>query len=319
VTWTRRLVGRTLAPAPEPTFLSVDGTLPPSPKVALWVHWEPSGHVSRADLGMLRHLRHLNYAVVAVMNRDDGGDPTVTQALAGVADVILQRPNVGYDFAGFRDGLLWVRTQLAVGAELLLLNNSTYGPFGSLAPLLAEADRARGDVWALTGSLEVEPHVQSYLLVVHPKAVAAPGFWAHWSQVKPPREKMRVVYECEIPLGVKLHNQGLRVRAVRSYHDLARRALRSQSIIGAYADSPEYDTVLRALRRGKPLNPTHHLWRWMLDSGVPLVKKDLLRINPPRLPDVADWADLVEGDSDVRAAVAADLQTYPGPEASSSK
>lgn len=301
-----------------PVLLSEVGSLPETTKVALWVHWERTGAVSDADLLLLQHLNALGYSVVAVGNRDDGEDDAFTRRLAEVADVVLQRRNLGYDFAGFRDGLLWLRGRLAPGTTLLMVNNSMYGPFGSLEPLLQEANPQQGDVWALTGSLEIEPHVQSYFMVLHPRALMNEGFWSHWAGVRPPKEKMRVVHECEVPLALKLHNQGLRVRALRPHHDLARRALERLVLIEDHRDDPAYTKVVRALRRGAPLNPTHHLWRWVLDSGVPLVKKDLLRVNPPGLPDVADWMTLVGGDERVRAAVGADLAGLHGGGAASS-
>lgn len=310
MTWTSRLLRSGRQRAVEPHFLAQAGSLPPTDKVALWVHWEPTGRVSEADLLLLQHVRQLGFAVVAVGNRDDEGDAALEQDLAAVAEVVLQRRNIGYDFAGFRDGLHWLQSRLRPGSTLLMLNNSMYGPFGNLVPLLKKADAERGDVWAVTGSLEVRPHLQSYFMVVHPAALSTPGFWAHWAGVKPPKDKMQVVYECEVPLALKLHNQGLRARALLPYHELARQALRGLDLVEDYSADAAYTNVIRALRKGVPLNPTHHLWRWMLTSGVPLVKKDLLRTNPPGLPDVDGWRDCVFGDRTLLDAVSLDVAAY---------
>jgi Rhamnan synthesis protein F len=308
--WTPRLRRRASGTVRAPELLDVRGTVPPASPVALYVHWDPSGEVSAPDLAQLRHLRALGRAVVVVGNRDDGGSGAFADSLDGVADVVLQRHNVGYDFAGFRDGLLWLRPALAPDRSLLVMNNSTYGPFGSLAPLLAAATADRGDVWAVTGSLEVEPHVQTYLMLFHPRALASEGFWLHWAGVRPPREKMRVVYQCEVPLAVRLHNQGLRVRALRPYHDLARHALGRLELLGEHVADPAYVRVVSALRRGAPLNPTHHLWRWLVDSGVPLAKKDMLRLNPPGLPDVESWESVVDEADGLRELVADDVARH---------
>ncbi len=58
-----------------------------------------------------------------------------------------------------------------------------------------------------------------------------------------------------------------------------------------------------AWRSRVALNPTSDLWRQLLLSGFPFIKRELLRDNPTRVEDVADWAEVV------RDVLAAD----PGP------
>jgi hypothetical protein len=41
------------------------------------------------------------------------------------------------------------------------------------------------------------------------------------------------------------------------------------------------------------LNPTADLWRQLLQSGFPFIKRELLRDNPGRVEDVGDWVDVV--------------------------
>ena len=117
---------------------------------------------------------------------------------------------------------------------------------------------------------------------------------------------MDVVRSCELPLGARLRRAGLRTAALVPYEDLAARAHADLGRLGPDVGSAEYARVVRALERGEPLNPTHHLWRWLGSAGLPLVKKDLLRVNPPGLPDVARWRDHLP-ESDVSEPVAADL------------
>lgn len=305
MTWRFR---RRAAPVPAPRVapFSATGELPDVARVALWVHWEPDGQVSGADLALLQHVRELGFAVVAVGNRDDGGSERFAASLARSADVVVQRPNVGYDFAAFRDGLLWLRSRLGSDSTLLMLNNSCYGPFGSLEPLLGRADPGRADVWTATSSQELQPHLQSFLTLVHPAALAHEGFWRHWQQMDPPVDKMDVVRTCEIPLAGALRALGLRAEAVVPYEALAARALADLGRLGTDARHPSYTRVASRLHGGVPLNPSHHLWRWLPDAGVPLVKKDLLRVNPPGLPDVPHWQEHLPS-ADVTPLVAADL------------
>jgi hypothetical protein len=44
----------------------------------------------------------------------------------------------------------------------------------------------------------------------------------------------------------------------------------------------------------QPVNPTHHLWRALIEqAGFPYIKTDLVRRNPARLPGVEGWAEVV--------------------------
>jgi hypothetical protein len=43
------------------------------------------------------------------------------------------------------------------------------------------------------------------------------------------------------------------------------------------------------LSKGRPLNPTADLWRYLLQSGFPFIKKELLRDNPTRVADISEW------------------------------
>jgi hypothetical protein len=41
------------------------------------------------------------------------------------------------------------------------------------------------------------------------------------------------------------------------------------------------------------LNPTSDLWRQLLISGFPFIKRELLRSNPTKVEDVGDWVETV--------------------------
>lgn len=274
-----------------PRFLHVSGPLPSRERVVLWAHWDATGRFSAADQYQLAALRDAGYGVVVVTNRDHGADARLPATLAGVADVVLQRRNVGYDFGAWRSGLAWLRRRRRPSSSVLLMNNSMYGPFGSLTPLLQAADAGGADVWSATSSAEVVTHLQSWFLLFHPDALAVDALWRHWRALTPPVEKLDVVLTCEVPLAARLEAMGLRARAVVPYDDLARTAQRDLQRLGSDVDDPAYRFVSDALSEGRPLNPTHHLWRWLLPSDVPFVKKDLLRANPPGLPDVRRWRE----------------------------
>jgi hypothetical protein len=48
-----------------------------------------------------------------------------------------------------------------------------------------------------------------------------------------------------------------------------------------------------AVARRVAMNPTSDLWRQLLMSGFPFLKRELLRENPTEVQDVGDWLDMV--------------------------
>jgi lipopolysaccharide biosynthesis protein len=266
--------------------------------------------VGGPDLVLLRHLRDLGFAVVAVGNRDDGQSSVFSRALAGVADIILQRPNHGYDFGAFRIGLLWLRERLSRNSQVLLINNSTYGPFGSLAPILRAADPVLGDAWGLTSSEHICHHIQSYFWLFHPAALRSSRFWELWESLIPVDDHWQTVVRNELPLAPSLLARGVRVRAVIPFRELANLVLNDIGRIGIYVDDPVYASIIANLKERLVCdNPTVQLWRWLLPAGSPLVKKELIRQKRIKMPDVPTWRSILP-QCHLADLIADDLRSY---------
>jgi hypothetical protein len=58
-----------------------------------------------------------------------------------------------------------------------------------------------------------------------------------------------------------------------------------------------------------PLNPTSDLWRQLLLARFPFIKRELLRDNPTRVPDVVEWRTVAANSSEMSLApIELDLQ-----------
>jgi hypothetical protein len=125
--------------------------------------------------------------------------------------------------------------------------------------------------------------------------------------------KSFVVQAYEVGITQAMIKGGLRCAAIWEYESLVRLAntdeleklaLAQESEIGK-ADPIQLTRKLHILRirdgvaRRIALNPTSDLWRQLLLSGFPFIKRELLRDNPTRVEDVSDWKEVVR---DVLAA-----------------
>ena len=70
--------------------------------------------------------------------------------LEGLADEVLVRENRGFDVGAFRDALVHVGEDLAGFDEVLLTNDTWFGPVGSFDGVFARMDAREVDFWGLT-------------------------------------------------------------------------------------------------------------------------------------------------------------------------
>lgn len=116
--------------------------------------------------------------------------------LSGICDVVLERPNKGFDFAAWRDVILAER--LAEWDEVLLTNSSVVGPLFDLAPLFEEMQARPCDFWGLTHSVNVKPHIQSYFVCFRKRLINSPVWQEFWRSVDENLSKRQVIRRYEV-------------------------------------------------------------------------------------------------------------------------
>lgn len=267
-------------------------------KVAVFVHHDRAGHVHDVVLRYLEALRQAGYVVVFVSNAPRLSAAAVCCLLPRVA-LVLHRHNVGYDFAAYKDGLA-VLEPLTRFEEVVLANDSVYGPLFDLGPLLARCD-PRADIWGITDSRDRHYHLQSYFLLFRRPALADPGFAAFWRSVRPVQSRLWVIRHYEIGLTRAMQRAGLRCAALFPYEAVgaafaaSARAELARPPDATAAPRRQYlaDT-LEALARGDRLNAMHRFWDTLVTAmHCPFIKRELLLYNPLRVPHVDRWPDVV--------------------------
>jgi hypothetical protein len=254
--------------------------------LALYMHWSPTGGVSDMVLGQLAAWRACGFDVVFVTN---AAPPPQDWDKAGQDTVLrVARDNVGRDFGAWRDALAIVLRDRPLPHELLLANDSVLGPLMPMAPVIAALRAGGGGLFGLTENRGGGPHLQSYALLARGGATVK-DVAAHLATCQPSRSKWRLVQKGEIGLTRHMLARGHRVAALFGYDritgSLGPDDLRS---LGPRFAEPH------ALDR-YPLNPTHHLWRVLIERfGFPFLKTELVRRNPGRLPGVDAWPELVD-------------------------
>ena len=274
------------------------------PRVVLFLHWDRGGRVREALFDYIAQLAASGRSVVFVTNAG-ALDPGAEARLLALCAGILVRRNIGYDFGGWRDAIETLDLPQSGTEEIIIANDSIFGPVRPIDSMLLRLDYDEADVWGLTESWQRRYHLQSYFVAFGPRAIRSPAFRRFWSGVIPAPSKPYVIGKYEVGLTQAMIRAGLRVAALWPYEALTRQITRDQLAPyldiepGGRADPHDLTRWLHILRlrdaiaRRRPLNPTSDLWRHLLLSGYPFIKRELLRDNPTKVEDIGDWADLL--------------------------
>lgn len=142
---------------------------------------------------MLRELKTCARRLVVVCNERE-----IVKGLADLtsyADQIFYRDNIGFDAGGFKDVLCrflgW--DEVETYEELILVNDSIYGPFCSMKEIFGQMDKKDVDFWGLARAeygacknnygKDVPEHIQSYFLVVRKRMLHSSQFREYWEDM----------------------------------------------------------------------------------------------------------------------------------------
>lgn len=226
------------------------------------------------------------------------------RGLKGLCAEVVTRKNRGYDFLSYRVGLSKIDGDVC--DEVILCNDSVYGPLRPLGTLFASMDRVDCDFWGLTDSRDFGYHLQSYFLVFRRRALSAPAFERFWRGVRALGDKRRVIRGYEIPMTRILAAAGLEPAAFvdlrKGGAGMWRRAWRNRSLRNPVTLKVAAKQLIR--NRAPAFNVTHLFWDEIVrHHGMPFLKVELLRDNPLCIPNVSNWPSLIESVGDYPAAL----------------
>lgn len=221
--------------------------------------------------------------------------------------VVAHRSNVGLDFASWHAALELCRAHSIAFDELLVTNDSCYGPIGPLDAVVRRMEDTNADVVSLTDASFGRYHLQSNFLLFRRSAVAGGEPVEFFTGYRFPALKEEVVRQGEIGLTRHLLGRGFTVDAalrssemcqvfVATFEERMAKAMGEGRTASIAARVPEYVPprckwlidVFEAIEAGAPINPTHSLWDILIDRGYPFVKRDLLARNPTEVGNLSD-------------------------------
>lgn len=254
----------------------------------IYAHWDVHGFVDPYVIHALRQYRPAVERIVFVSTNYR----LRNRELEVVADDILVRDNVGFDFLSWREGLDLVGVDAF--DEVIFTNSSVYGPVWPVERVFASPITGNGGLWGMTISRQHTVHLQSYFLAMSRALLTSTVGQELWEDVRPLHDKTLVIELYELAWMERCLAAGIAVDAFFDDRQAAGPSVGEQ-LANVVRWPPRFTQTRRyrhAVRRA-PSNPTHLHWKRMLESGVPFVKADLFSLNPYglRLSRVYDWLE----------------------------
>jgi hypothetical protein len=216
-------------------------------RVAVIASYAATPNISRSLATLVREFETGGYDVVLVRASDAQADLRWPEWFDGHPTVVV-KPNRGYDFGSWATALALFPVIHRVPL-VIFTNDSLVGPFASLGPTLEAFESSTSDVWGITHTEEIAPHLQSYWLGFRNKVLEAPSIRRFWSQVDHIDDKDEIVLTYEIGFSKLLRIEGF--------------------VVEPMLDSPALVWANQ--------NPTTVGWFHMMRLGFPFVKAMLVK------------------------------------------
>lgn len=178
------------------TFPAREASLfpPNGRRLLIYVVYDARGDVEEYIPYALAHLREHCERIFVVVNghlTERGG-----ARLEPVSDDILVRENRGFDIWGYKAGIDAVGDAIAEYDEIVLANDTWFGPVRPFDPLFDRMGRRPLHFWGMTDHVRVEPHpftnsgylpyhLQSYWMGVRREMFLSDEWRAYWRELPP--------------------------------------------------------------------------------------------------------------------------------------
>ena len=249
-------------------------------RLAIFIHWSKSDRISDHDQNLIHCLASEFDQVLVVCNRN--GTSNRNQPIIDNPDnkiQIIERVNEGYDFGGYKDGMLLIREFSDAFSEVLLINNSIFLLKSSLTELMQDIRDIEFDVTSITSSTEETFHLQSYFLHFKKQTLKDSGIWDWFSQLETNSNKRATVTSLEIPFSAQMNALGFTCGAIWNSQQLLNLmySAAGSNLLNEFRRQTGWIVSMRSFFSGEPLNPMHYMWPHLLELGCPFIKKDLVR------------------------------------------
>lgn len=183
-------------------------------KVAIYLVYQPTG-LQASTLLACRHLRAQGYSPLVISNAPLSG--VDRRRLLQEAWAVVERPNFGYDFGGYRDGILLLEDWSVRPRSLILMNDSIWFPAREGDDTIRRMEQLRSEFCGvlMLGSdaysrhpRHREPFLGSFFLLFKDELIQHPAFRRFWLEYRSTSNKYKTIRRGERGLSNAMRDAG---------------------------------------------------------------------------------------------------------------
>lgn len=187
-------------------------------RLLLYVHYNKYDELSGHVLYQLEQLRPLFSKLIVISNSQLTESATLTLKELGI-DEVIQRENLGFDFAAWRDGMAHIGFEhLTDFDSVTLMNDTCFGPLWDLSNIVEGFEQRQNvDFWGMTNFRKTkyfDEHLQSYFISFKKHVVDSETFQQFWTSIKTFTDVQDVIDNYETRVTSVLLEAGYRYDAV---------------------------------------------------------------------------------------------------------
>lgn len=152
-------------------------------RIAVFVFYDKDNIVDEYVYFLLKEIKKVVNCLIVVCNGNIAD--TDKRRMRVYAEKVIERENIGYDAGAIKDAILYYIgiNELKKYEELLITNDTIYGPLYPLADVFEKMEEENVDFWGLTQTAKPR-YLHSYFLVVREKMLHSIDFQKFWEQME---------------------------------------------------------------------------------------------------------------------------------------
>jgi GT2 family glycosyltransferase len=196
-------------------FFEVENANLQGNRIAVLAQWSTSERLSDSTEKLIQELLDCNYEVLLV-SACESKERIILSPQVLNRITVLRKPNYGYDFGSWSVGLQ-ACPNIKSAEEVLLINDSMIGPFGSLKQILEDARCSPFDITGLCDSIQIHYHIQSFFFHFKNGSLKENSIWHFWTNVSHLQHKDDVIRQYEIGF-TEMAAKAVRLGALYSFN-----------------------------------------------------------------------------------------------------
>lgn len=194
-------------------------------RLLLYVHFNKYNRISSHVYYQLTKMRQIFSNVVFISNSSVSDKDYQKLVDLHLVDNFIQRENIGFDFAAWRDGMTAVGfEELTTYDSVTIMNDTCFGPLWDIKDYYLEYESDDSvDFWGLTNNRATpksrytqgfREHIQSYFITFKKSVIVSPEFKNFWENVKNYTNVQDVIDNYETQVTTKFLDAGFKYKVI---------------------------------------------------------------------------------------------------------